>query len=125
MRFVAVLLVLLISFGWAQPAGEWKVTERFEVPMQGTWMHQPATQTFQARWKNGSAATLRLERFEPESVVITRYDDSGPTAGLRVRYEGRRQGPSVQGTVLWSWSDQVRRGTWSAVLPAEAEATAP
>lgn len=124
MRVFAVLLGL-ISCGWAQPAGEWKVTERFEVPIQGNWIYQPATQTFQARWKNGSTAQLKLERFEPDSIVITRYDGSGPTAGLRVRYEGRRQGPEVKGTVLWSWSDQVRRGTWSAVLPAEAEATVP
>lgn len=101
------------------PAGVWNAVELFSGPIYSRWTFQPATRTFQARWNNGNQANLILEAFDQEKIVITRHDANGPTAGLRVRYEGLRNGDGYKGDVTWYWQGQPQRGQWSIQMPAE------
>ena len=113
-------LALLAGPALAEPpAGSWQATENFEGEVLSNWNFYPATQTFQARWSNGNEAVLHLDSYDQEHIVITRVDSTGPTAGLRVRYEGRRSPQGYSGQVLWCWLDQARRGSWSVKLPVD------
>ena len=114
----ALFWALIVSTALADlPAGSWKATENFGGKVEGTWIFNPATRSFQARWRNGSDAILQLQSYDGQQIVITRRDASGPTAGLNVRYEGRATAQGFAGQVLWTWADQARRGTWSVQLP--------
>lgn len=114
----ALIWGLLISAALADlPAGTWKASENFGGKVEGTWLYNPATRSFQARWRNGSEAVLRLQSYDGNRIVITRTEATGPTAGLNVRYEGTASGDGFTGQVLWTWADQARRGTWSVQLP--------
>ena len=114
----ALFWALLLSAAFADlPAGTWKASENFGGKVEGTWRYNPATRSFQAHWRNGSDAVLQLQSYDGNRIVITRTDASGPTAGLNVRYEGTATSDGFAGQVLWTWSDQARRGTWSVQLP--------
>ena len=101
------------------PEGTWQESETYGGTVRGTWIFNPATQTFRARWQNGSDAILRLEQYDSDRIVVSRVDSSGPTAGLRVRYEGQRVESGFVGQVTWFWQDQARRGSWSLRPPLE------
>lgn len=116
---VAFLALRAVAAPLAPPAGTWQSTENYAGPLRANWLYQPATRTFQASWQNGTRALLCLDEFDERHVVISRYDTSGPTAGLRVRYEGLRTASGYSGQVTWLWLDQARRGTWSVTLPPQ------
>lgn len=67
-----------------------------------------------AVWNNGAKATLNVEQFDDNGVVITRQDTDGSSAGLTARYEGRPIGNHVDGSVTWNWNGSTWSGTWKA-----------
>ncbi len=119
--FVSLVLIANCSIVSAEtpPAGVWNAIESFGGPIYSRWTFQPATGSFQARWNNGNQATLKLEAFDPQRIVVTRYDANGPTAGLRVRYEGLRSENGYKGDVTWYWQGRPQRGQWSIEMPPE------
>jgi len=67
-----------------------------------------------AVWNNGAEATLNVEQFDNNAVVITRQDITGSSAGLTARYEGIPTGNHVEGSVTWNWNGATWSGTWKA-----------
>lgn len=118
-KWFALGLLAALSPSSEPPAGIYTCIEFQGGPIRSNWTYQPDTRSFLARWPNGNQATLKVEIFEEQHIVVTRCDASGPTAGLRVRYEGLRQGAGYTGSVLWCWQDQAQRGNWTLQLPAE------
>jgi len=78
----------------------------------GTWTR--TGDRFNAQWNNGASATLNVERWDNDAVVITRQDTQGSSAGLTARYEGIPAGNHVDGTVTWNWNGDTWSGTWTA-----------
>ncbi len=80
----------------------------------GTWVVQG--NTINARWENGAAAVLTIERWDSDGVVITRYDPEGASAGLSAHYEGKLDAYNniVDGRVTWDWKGSSWSGTWDA-----------
>lgn len=78
----------------------------------GTWTLQG--DHINAVWNNGAKATLDVEQFDNNGVVITRKDTEGSSAGLTARYEGRPIGNHVDGSVTWNWNGSTWSGTWKA-----------
>jgi hypothetical protein len=74
--------------------------------------------TMKGIWINGAVASLTVERFDTDAVVITRTDTLGLTPGISARYTGRFTNPGViEGTVTWNWPGVIgypRSGTWGA-----------
>jgi len=75
-----------------------------------------------------SGSRITIEKFDSESIVVRRVDQSGLTA----LYAGTVHGANMSGTVLWSWPDHQgypANGTFSAVLQdqlaAEAQSSTP
>lgn len=118
-RWIVSLLLAALSPSSEPPTGIYTSLESNGGPIRSQWTYQPETRSFLARWPNGNQATLKVEVFEAERIVVTRCEASGPNAGLRVRYEGQRQGEGYSGSVLWCWQEQAQRGHWSLQLPAE------
>jgi hypothetical protein len=80
------------------------------------------------QWSNGASANLTAERFGADTVLIRRTDTSGLAHGLTAFYSGTRKGERIEGTVIWSWSNngQYLAGTtnWhGAINPAQPPAT--
>lgn len=80
---------------------------------------------FDAHWPNGAIATLTVQSFTAQSVVINRTDTSNSsTAGLTAVYTGQisSQGDSiVDGHVTWTWRGFPKgeaNGTWTATWTA-------
>lgn len=100
-----------------QPEGlgtEWAESESYTNTISGTWTLNAETRLFQARWQNGAQATLQLEKFSEDEVIVTRHDASGTSAGLSARYVGKRSGRRASGTVTWQWQGRTWSGTWEA-----------
>ena len=96
----------------------WKVTESSELPGQSataTWTWNKKKKRFLGRWSNGSAGLIRVLSLDQKQIVLTRRDSSGTKAGLTARYEGTISGNTVQGTVVYTYSGKVTRGTWRAI----------
>ncbi|MBW4675260.1 MAG: hypothetical protein KME52_14935 [Desmonostoc geniculatum HA4340-LM1] len=61
-----------------------------------------------------------VERFDENSVILTRQDNSGASIGLSARYEGRPNGSQIQNATVtgrWHWNSgrmQTKTWTWSA-----------
>jgi len=91
----------------------------------GTWTWDG--EVYQAKWSNGATAILNLEKYDRNSIVITRHDTAGPSKGLNARYEAR-VGPTepsddgtvrsiVDGTASWTFANGRNiTGTWSGRL---------
>ncbi|TFH48350.1 MAG: hypothetical protein E4G89_06430 [Methanothrix sp.] len=78
----------------------------------GTWTVQGSQ--INAVWDNGAEATLDVEQFDNNAVVITRQDTAGSSAGLTARYVGIPTGNHVEGSVTWNWNGATWSGTWTA-----------
>lgn len=88
----------------------------------GTWIfHGPDGK---ATWlKNGAKATLKIDRYDTEKIVIRREntpDSSAP--GFTAVYEGVLQGDRIEGTVTAMWPGHFAKTgvkyKWFATLPA-------
>lgn len=67
---------------------------------------------FDARWDNGAAATLTIERFDSTAVILNRRDAN---SDFTARYVGRMSGNKIEnGTVTWTSRGQSWSGKWSA-----------
>jgi hypothetical protein len=75
---------------------------------------------FDALWDNGAKAKLMVERFDTNSIILTREDDSGVSLGLSARYEGKPNVNQIQKGVVtgtWHWNTgrtQTKTWTWNA-----------
>jgi len=86
--------------------------ETYTSEICGTWTMQESQ--IKAVWNNGAEATLNVEQFDNNAVVITRQDITGSSAGLTARYEGIPTGNHVEGSVTWNWNGATWSGTWKA-----------
>jgi hypothetical protein len=86
--------------------------ETYTSEICGTWTLQGSH--INAVWNNGAKATLNVEQFDNNGVVITHQDTVGTSAGLTARYEGRPIGNHVEGSVTWNWNGTTWSGTWKA-----------
>jgi len=86
--------------------------ETYTSEICGTWTMEGSH--INAVWNNGAKATLNVEQFDNNGVVITRQDTVGSSAGLTARYEGRLVGNHVDGSVTWNWNGSTWSGTWKA-----------
>jgi hypothetical protein len=86
--------------------------ETYTSEICGTWTVQGSQ--INAVWDNGAEATLNVEQFDKNTVVITRQDIAGSSAGLTARYEGVLTGNHVEGSVTWNWNGATWSGTWTA-----------
>jgi len=98
-----------------EPTRIWEECEDSNVTICGTWTYNEDNETFEAVWKNGAKATLKLRQFDGKSVRITRNDLSGASKGLQAHYTGRITPTGiVDGKVTWSWGGRTWSGTWKA-----------
>jgi len=69
------------------------------------------------QWPSGETASLTVEHFDADSVVIHRADSTGPSAGLTADYRGTRKGDRIAGefTVLRSGANPVT-ANWYATI---------
>lgn len=68
---------------------------------------------------NAAGSRLTIEKFDSDSIVVRRVDETGPTAGLTALYTGTVSGTHISGTVQRSWPghpDYPAAGTFTAVL---------
>jgi hypothetical protein len=86
--------------------------ETYTSEICGTWTMEG--NHINAVWNNGAKATLNVEQFDNNAIVITRQDTVGSSAGLTARYEGRPIGNHVEGSVTWNWRGSTWSGTWKA-----------
>jgi hypothetical protein len=90
------------------------VIHESESGFEGTWTRQG--NTFDAVWNNGAKATLTIEKFDGDQVVIKR-DDTGASVShnFKATYTGRLSGNSiVDGKVAYEQNGNKWDGTWSA-----------
>lgn len=90
-----------------------------EGPFSGVWSWNGSL--YNATWSNGAVATLQVESFSANSVVLNRTDTSASiSAGLTAVYTGKisSSGTSiVDGSVTWTWPGvpgYPATGTWTA-----------
>ncbi|MES2206410.1 MAG: hypothetical protein V4525_06385 [Pseudomonadota bacterium] len=90
-----------------------------ENGMCSTWTFEASGKAGTATWQNGTVASLKVERFTEESIIIYRTDTVG-SIGLVGTYAGRIDNNKITGTVAWIWPEQwggqVRTGTWTATF---------
>lgn len=74
------------------------------------------------RWPSGESASLRVERFDADSVAIHRADSDGPSAGLTAEYKGSRHGDRIGGEFTSSWPGhwENKTGDWYATIQKNA-----
>jgi hypothetical protein len=90
------------------------VIHESEGGFEGTWTRQG--NTFDAVWNNGAKATLTIEKFDQDQIVIKR-DDTGASVShnFKATYTGRLSGNSiVDGKVAYEQNGNKWAGTWSA-----------
>jgi hypothetical protein len=69
---------------------------------------------YEATWSQGSYAVIEATKFTADSVVFTRNDPSGTSAGMQAVYRGAPDGDTVVGTVTWTYNGQTFSGLWQA-----------
>jgi hypothetical protein len=77
---------------------------------------------------NQSGSRITIEKFDSDSIVVRRVDDSGPTSGMTSIYTGAVHGTNIIGTVNWTWPGHPNypaTGSFSAVLQDAPAAAAP
>jgi hypothetical protein len=68
-----------------------------------------------AKWDNGAIATLKVQNWDPNKVILIRHDSEGVSSGLSARYEGQISRNKIEdGSVTWTWKGSTWRGTWKA-----------
>lgn len=70
------------------------------------------------QWPSGDIASLTVERYDNDSVVIRRADSTGASAGLSAEYTGTRHGDRVGGEYTSSWPGhwEKQSGNWYATV---------
>ena len=89
----------------------------------GEW-HFEGTEGSAATPNGPAGARLTIERYDGQTIVIRRFDRSGPTAGLSGLYTGTIEGNKISGTVKWSWEghpDMPSTGMWTAIIQSVPE----
>ncbi len=99
-----------------QNVGTWHECETLSSEICGTWTWNASKKQFDAQWANGAKAHLKLDRFESDSVVVTRDDHAGVSAGMMATYVGQRSGNSISGNVTWTYRGGMHKGTWRAEI---------
>ena len=77
---------------------------------------------------NPDGSPITIDKFDSDSIVVRRIDQSGPTAGLTAIYTGAVHGTHVAGTVEYSWPghpEYPSRGSFAAILPDQFASAAP
>jgi hypothetical protein len=69
---------------------------------------------YEATWSQGSYAVIEATKFTADSVVFTRNDPSGTSAGMHAVYRGVPDDDSVVGIVTWTQNGQTFSGQWIA-----------
>ena len=57
----------------------------------------------EARWSDGSVATLTVDSYDGQTIRIKREDSVGLCAGLQGEYVGSLVNDSFQGKMTWTW----------------------
>jgi hypothetical protein len=133
-RFFSVVLALLalttVTFGQtsqsARNAAPAPSKSKVATPVTMTeceGVNTCATWTFLGKqgtgqWPSGNIASLTVERYDNDSVVIRRADSTGSSAGLTAVYTGNRKGDRVGGEFTSSWPGHwgSESGYWYAIL---------
>jgi len=100
----------------SQPAAPVTMTECEGVNNCATWTFLGTQGTGQ--WPSGNIASLSVDRYDNESVVIRRADSTGASAGLTAVYTGTRHGDRVGGDFTSSWPGHWdnQSGNWYATV---------
>lgn len=83
---------------------------------------QIAPNQYSATWTNGAIATITVQEWDNDYVVLARVDTTGSSAGLSATYVGQLGGGSggtVTGNVTWIWPGHMgypATGPWSATF---------
>lgn len=97
-----------------QPDAHFEIVWTFDGA-QGT-VSSPQSQT---------GAQLSIEKFDNDSIVVRRVDQTGATPGLTALYTGSIHDNHISGTVQWSWpnhSGYPANGFFSGILESQAAA---
>jgi hypothetical protein len=75
------------------------------------------------QWPSGEIASLSVEHFDNDTVVIRRADSTGPSAGLTAVYNGTRHGERIGGEFTSSWPGHwnAKKGNWYATIGTSAQ----
>ena len=92
------------------------MTECEGVNNCATWTFLGSQGTGQ--WPSGDIASLSVERYDADNVVIRRADATGSSAGLTALYTGARHGDRVGGDFTSSWPGHWanKSGNWYATV---------
>jgi hypothetical protein len=92
------------------------MTECEGVNNCATWTFLGSQGTGQ--WPSGNIASLTVERYDNDSVVVRRADSTGASAGLSAVYTGTRHGDRVGGEYTSSWPGHwdSQSGNWYATV---------
>jgi hypothetical protein len=92
------------------------MTECEGVNNCATWTFLGSQGTGQ--WPSGNIASLTVDRYDNNSVVIRRADSTGASAGLSAVYTGTRHGDRVGGEYTSSWPGHWdnQSGNWYATV---------
>ena len=67
----------------------------------GTWTLEG--DHINAKQDNGAIATLKVQNWDPDKVILTRYDYEGVSTGLSARYQGQINMNMIEdGSVTWT-----------------------
>ncbi|MBI4704823.1 MAG: hypothetical protein HY744_27280 [Deltaproteobacteria bacterium] len=91
--------------------GTWRECETSTRQICGTWEWN-GKDGFRATWENGASAAIHLDKDDGSTVVLTRRDAAGASAGLAATYTGTRSGSTISGSVTWTWKGKTTTGTW-------------
>ena len=73
------------------------------------------TDHYEADWPQGSHGVIVVNHFAADSVLLTRDDPSGTSAGIHAVYHGQPVGNSIlNGIVTWTDNGQTFSGSWQA-----------
>jgi hypothetical protein len=109
----------------SQAAGPVTMTECEGVNNCATWTFLGSQGTGQ--WPSGNIASLTVEHYDSDSVVIRRADSTGASAGLSAVYTGTRHGDRVGGEYTSSWPGHWdnQSGNWYATVQKTTETSLP
>ncbi|MCK9564669.1 MAG: hypothetical protein M0Q43_01305 [Methanothrix sp.] len=86
--------------------------ETYTFEICATWTLQESR--INAAWDNGAEATMNVEWFDNNVVVIARQDTAGSFVGLAARYVGKPTGNHMEGNVTRNRNGAAWCRTWKA-----------
>jgi hypothetical protein len=89
-----------------------------------TWVFDGAEGTVSSP-SSQAGSRLTIERFDSDSIMVRRADQTGPTAGRTAVYTGSVRGSLISGTVEWAWPDHAdypKKGVFSGMLQDQPSA---